>query len=213
MMAIDDQTGTEAFGLLYKIEAVSEDYNSDLDFDVFTIADHELINTNDKIKNSVFLRYLPVPFVKYLAEDSNREQVLKVFLEEKIEESALIWSTEMRKLLRSTLAAHLEEFREQLEKFVKSKVPNFRKTSNMPVYSKLFNEVLKYPQIEREIRCAEYYLRIWNQNKGKMENVHQVIFFNNLEGTFNEVTAEFPAELDLDDFQIVLKSYTLAYAK
>jgi len=210
--SIDSKTGNEAFNLLYKIQASTEDYNSDLDFTVFSQTDKELIKNNDKIKNSVFLRYLPVPFVKFLTEDSNRENVFKTFLEAEISEPALIWSKDMRGLLFANMENHLAEFKEKLKMFVKNKTEKFRIVSNMPIYNKLFNKIIKYPQIEKEIRCGEYYLRIWNKNKIKMENVQQVIFMNNLEITFSEITQDFE-KINLEDLQIVLKSYTIAYLK
>ncbi len=212
LMCVDDKTGPEALGLLYRIQAVNEDYNKDIDFSRLSSADRELISTNDKIMNSIFLRYFPVPFVKYMTEEPNTEQILKVYLSDSIEEPALIWSKDMRTLLIHTLDTHIAGFRQQLAQFVGNKTPNFRKVANMPTYPELFREVVRYPQIAREIRCAEYYLRLWNVNKGKMENIHQIVFFNNLEKTFAEVTASFPT-LDLEDFKTVLRSYTLSYAK
>ena len=212
LMCVDEKTGAEALTLLYRIQGVNEEYNKDIDFSKLSNADRELISTNDKIMNSIFLRYFPVPFVKYMTEETNADQILKVYSSETIEEPALLWSKDMRRLLRQTLETHLSGFRKQLAEFVSTKKANYRKVENMPLYPELFKEVVKYPQIAREIRCAEYYLRLWNVNKGKMENIHQVVFFNNLEKTFAEVTAGFPT-LDLEDFKTVLRSYTLAYAK
>ena len=38
---------------------------------------------------------------------------------------------------------------------------------NMPIYKSKFKNIVKYPQIESEVRCGRYYLRVWiNQKKG-----------------------------------------------
>jgi len=210
MMCIDEKTGNDALSLLYHIQSVTEEYNNDLDFTKFSNADRELIDTNDKIKNSLFLRYLPVPFVKFIVEEQKSEQVLAIFTSELTEQPALIWSKDMRCLLNQILTEHLAPFGKKLIEFSSNKVPNFRKIENMPIYSDAFKDVIKYPQIAKEIRCAEYYLRIWNKNNDKKGSVHQMVFFHNLESTFKEVTSNFP-KLDLDDFQTVLKSFTLVY--
>ncbi len=212
MTCLDEKTGVEALTLLYRIQTVVEDYNKDLDMSQFSLADMELIKTRDKIANSIFLRYFPVPFVKFMTEETNVEQVLKTISSEKIEQPALVWSRDMRKLLGQILAEHLSPFNKQLVQFVSTKKAGFRCVANMPIYPTVFRGIIKYPQIAREIRCAEYYLRVWNLNKGKMENSQQAVFFGNLEKTFNEVTAGFPT-LDLGDFTTVLRSFSLAYAK
>ena len=209
---LDDKTGNEALGLLHKIQRIHETYNSDIDFAQFSIADLSLINTNDKIKNSIFLRYFPVPFVKRFIENPSKEEILNIYMSEDMKESTLIWTSDMRKLLHDTLEGHLKEFKNNLISFVKNKEPNFRKINNMPVYATPFSKVMKYPQIEKELRCAEYYLRVWNTKREKMENVHQIIFLNNLQSTFNEVTSKFP-EVDLNYLQIIIKSYSLSYIR
>eukprot|EP00826_Nyctotherus_ovalis_P021827 TRINITY_DN17117_c0_g3_i1.p1 TRINITY_DN17117_c0_g3~~TRINITY_DN17117_c0_g3_i1.p1 ORF type:complete len:228 (-),score=14.70 TRINITY_DN17117_c0_g3_i1:398-1081(-) len=131
-------------------------------------------------------------------------------MSENIQESTLIWTAQMRKLLHATLQDHLKPFQTDLLTFIKSKTPNYRTIGNMPVYSKPFSQVLKYPQVEHEIRCAEYYLRIWNKYKDMLENANKTRFFNNLPNTFKEITADFP-NVSLGNCQIVIRSYLLSY--
>lgn len=211
MVTLDEETGEEALGLIYNIQRVSENYNSDLDFAVFSLADRELISTNDKIKDSILLRYLTVPFVKRVIENASKSEILNTFMAECIQEATLIWGKEMRELLNAVLEEHLKEFKTELIIFVKNKTLNFRKVKNMPVYSNSYSKVIKYPQVEHEIRCAEYYLRIWNKNKEKLEKVNKTRFFNNLPNTFEEITSTFP-DINLDNLQIVIKSYSISYA-
>lgn len=212
MTCINEKTGEEALSLLGLIQAATEDYNSDLDFKVFSNADQELINTNDKIKNSLFLRYLPVPFVKFIVETSKSEQILAVYMKDSLEDTALIWSKDMRILLKNTLALHMGSFKKQLGDFVCNKTVGFRRLQNMPIYTELFKTVVIYPQTEKEIRCGEFYLRVWNSKKGSMENIHQIVFFNNLERTFKEITADL-SKMNLDSLSVVMLSYTYTYIK
>jgi hypothetical protein len=208
---LNEETGEEALELLYNIQRVSNDYNNDLDFSVFSLADRELINTNDRIKDSIFLRYLTVPFVKRITESSSKSEILSTFIAENIQESTLIWTGEMRELLQDTLDEHLKQFLTLLKDFVKTKTPNYRIIANIPIYTNPFNQVIKYPQVQHEIRCIEYYLRIWNRNKEKLENATRVRFFNNLPNTFKEIADDFPG-VNLDNCEIVIKSYSISYA-
>jgi hypothetical protein len=208
---LDEETGEEALTLLYSIQRIAENYNNDLDFSVFSLADKELINTNDKIKDSIFLRYLTVPFVKRIIENASKTEILKIFMAESIQEVTLIWDTEMRSLLHNTLEEQLKDFKSDIKIFIKTKAPNFRKAENMPVYKEALSKVIKYPQVDKEIRSAEYYLRIWNKNREKLERVNKTRFFNNLSNTFQEITSTFP-KVDLDNFQIIIKSYSISYS-
>jgi len=208
---LNKETGEEALGLLYNIQRVFNDYNSDLDLSVFSLADRQLINTNDRIKNSIFLRYVTVPFVKRITENSSKSDILSTFMIENIIQSTLIWTKEMRELLQNTLDEHLKSFQTLLKDFVKTKTPNYRTTHNMPIYSDPFTKVINYPQVKDEIRCIEYYLRIWNTNKEKLENDAKTRFFNNLPNTFKEITDSFP-NVNLDNCQVVIKSYSISYA-
>lgn len=207
---LDEETGEEVLELLGNVQRASEEYNKDLDFAKFSLADQELINTNEKIKDSIFLRYLTVPFVKRITESSSNVEVLKTYMSENIQESTLIWTVQMRRLLHATLQDHLKPFQTDLLTFVRTKTPNYRTIGNMPVYSKPFSQALKYPQVEHEIRCAEYYLRIWNKYKDMLEDVNKMRFLNNLPNTFKEITADFP-NVNLDNCQIVIRSYLLTY--
>lgn len=31
----------------------------------------------------------------------------------------------------------------------------------MPIYNKKFKNIVRYPDIEGEVRCGRYYLRVW----------------------------------------------------
>ena len=208
---LDEETGEEALSLLYNIQKVSEDYNNDLDLTVFSLADKELINTNDKIKDSIFLRYLTVPFVKRIIENTSKSDVLKTFMSEDIQEATLIWTSEMRGLLHSTLEEELKEFNSDIKAFIETKTQNFRRVKNIPIYKNALARVINYPQVDKEIRSAEYYLRCWNKSKEKLEHVNRTRFFNNLSNTFQEITNSFP-KVDLNNFQIIIKSYLISYS-
>lgn len=212
MSCIDDKTGSEAIDLLILIQNATENYNNDLVFKSLSIADQDLINSNDKIKDSIFLRYFPIPFVKFIVEAPSCKLILETYCKNLIEDSALIWTQDMRNQLENTLASHLAPFKKLLGEYVENKSEGFRKIENMPIYSTIFKEIMKYPKIDHEIRCGEYYLRIWNSKKGNTEGIHQPTFFNNLEKTFKEISGDF-SKYTLEDFQIVLTSFKFTYFK
>jgi hypothetical protein len=137
--------------------------------------------------------------------------VIAAYLKDSTKEPTLVWSQEMRLLLQQRLLTHIAPFHTQLEQYVRNKTIGHRKVENMPVYTRLFTEVVQYPQLAKEVRCAEYYLQMWNNSKGSMESVYQVVFLNNLHRTFRILTADL-AHINFVDFHILLKSFTLAYA-
>lgn len=209
MSCLDENTGIEALDLLYQMQKVSENYNKDLDVSQFSITDRELIANNEKIKNSVFLRYFPSPYVKIIVESEDPKQILQIYAKDNIEESALIWSKAMRELFEKILCSHLASFKEQLGKFADSKVVGSRKIGLMPAYTNIFKQIIKYPQIEKEVCCAEYYLRVWNNSKLALDKKLQGNFTKSLKLTFDVITADIN-QINLKDLETVLNSYKLA---
>ena len=206
MNCLNENTGIEALDLLYQMQKVNENYNKDLDIIQFSITDRDLIANNEKIMNSLFLRFFPTPYVKIIMESEDPKQVLQIYLKDNIEESALIWSKGMRELLENILCTHLASFKEPLGKFVDSKIVGSRKIGTMPVYTNIFKGIIKYPQIEKEVCCAEYYLRVWNNLKLVIDKKLQSNFIKSLKLTFDVVTTDIN-QINLKDLEIVLNSY------
>lgn len=44
----------------------------------------------------------------------------------------------------------------------------------MPIYEKEFKNIVKYPDIENEVRCGRYYLRVWVNQKKKDPNFFDI---------------------------------------
>ena len=206
---LNENTGLYALDLLYQIQKIAVNYNKDIDFSLYSISDQELIAMNEKIKKSVFLRFLPVPFVKIIVEAEDSKQILQLYTKENIEESTIIWSKGMRELLEKELSVHLDKFNQELSKFVDNKDVKFRKIKNMPIYAEIFKKTIKYPQIEKEVTCGEYYLRVWNNLKPAMERKNQSNFIKSLKLTFEVITSCLD-NINLDDLEIVLNSYKLS---
>ena len=204
VLCVDPEATEEIISLLCSLqELCGESFNADLDFNNFSRADKELITNNEKIKSSLFLRFFPVPFVKFIVEENNTGAISAIYKKSNHKQADLIWSKTMRALLEEKIKLHMSPFLLELDKFVSKKGGKGRTVEQMPVYSESFKEIIKFPEIENEIRCAEFYLREWNEWKGTMEGVHQVIFMKNLDKTFSEVAGDGKA-INLDNLTILL---------
>ena len=153
---INEQTGLQAIKLLYDLQEACHKYNNVLDFNgQYTQSDLAVINRNTKLKQSVFLRYLPVPFTKYLLEKNDPKEFLDIYLNPDYSYPILIWKKEMRENLEKKINDHLQEYKEKLLKFVKLVPKKDRNINNMPAYKNLFRTVVKFPEIAHEVRCGE----------------------------------------------------------
>jgi len=108
---------------------------------------------------SIFLRYLPVPFVKFLYEQGQRK-FLEIYRTPKYDSPILIWNSLLRKQLEDKITSHATDFLEELKKYAQD--PELIKhPSKLPVYDKEVSEIIKYDKIESEVRCGRYYLSKW----------------------------------------------------
>mmetsp|Transcript_3245 Transcript_3245/g.2186 ORF Transcript_3245/g.2186 Transcript_3245/m.2186 type:complete len:118 (+) Transcript_3245:1496-1849(+) len=109
---------------------------------------------------SIFLRYLPIPFIKYLYE-KGKSKFLEVYKSQNYESPILIWNADLRNLLENAIRAHTAEFLGQLKEFARRPNHEVKDELNFPVYPKTFMNIVRYQQIENEVRCGRYYLRVW----------------------------------------------------
>lgn len=77
------------------------------------------------------------------------------------ESPILIWNAELRQLLENAIKEHSREFLYKLRDFAQLPSKELVDPNNLPIYQKKFKNIVKYPQIESEVRCGRYYLRVW----------------------------------------------------
>lgn len=72
----------------------------------------------------------------------------------------------MRLILEKSIIDHSADFVEKLREFANRPDFELKQSEQIPVYNKKFKNIVKYPEIENEVRCGRYYLRVWvSQNK------------------------------------------------
>ena len=199
MQSIDNNNGKTIISLLCQIQKYVNDYNKDLQFTKFDVVDQEIIRQDPKIKNSIFLRYLPIPFVKFLTNETNEENIYKIFMAESHKSPELIWNREMFEHLNCQLKEHLDAFIKVLKNYALNK--QCRSLETLPIYSTLFSSIIKYPQISGEIRCAEYYLttgEIVSTNNEQISGLAE-----NLQRTLQGIVAD---NFDSQKFEIIFNS-------
>lgn len=199
MQNIDNINGKSVIALLLQIQKFVLDYNKDLQFTKFEVVDQEIIQQDAKIKNSIFLRYLPLPFVRFLNSETNPENIFKIFTAENHKSPELIWTREMLEHLNCQLKDHLEPIIKNLKIFALNK--SGRITENMPIYSTPFTSIIKYPQISGEIRCAEYYLTTGGLISTNNEQINGLA--ENLQRTLQGMVAD---TFDIDKLEIIFNS-------
>ncbi len=203
---LNKATGTEALQLLTEIQAKnSENFNSDLNLSRFSSLDCDLILNNPKVRASIFLRYLPACLIRQFVNSEG----LEVFLSEKVEWPNLLWSREMRRLLQSRLKEHFAGLRKTLREYAETE--GYAKQRPVPLCAGRFKMVVSYPQIDREVRCGDYFLRAWNRATGTMEPSEVDNFFISLKQTFDKVMAG--GKPNLEELEVVLKSFEIVFTR
>ena len=109
--------------------------------------------------DSIFLRYLPVPFIKFLYE-KNDQKFLEIYRRHDYRHPLLIWNQSMRNTLEDKIKNNAKGFLTDLRAFANDSM-RFRRPNEIPVFKRSVNEIVKYEQIENEVRCGRYYLGVW----------------------------------------------------
>ncbi|KAL3309781.1 DnaJ subfamily C member 13, partial [Cichlidogyrus casuarinus] len=100
---------------------------------------------SDLASRSILGNILPDAMISYL-ENYNPEKFAEIFLGD-FDTPEAIWSGEMRRYMIERLAAHLSEYTPRLQSNVRA------------LYSFIPIPVIRYPQLEEELFCHNYYLR------------------------------------------------------
>ena len=125
----------------------------------------ELVLTTDDspplLGDSIFLRYLPVPFIKYLYENQKNDQkFLEIYRRHDYRHPRLIWNQSMRNTLEDKIKNNARKFLSDLREFAHDR-ERYRVPAEIPIFERSVNEIVKYEQIEKEVRCGRYYLGVW----------------------------------------------------
>ena len=68
--------------------------------------------------DSIFLRYLPVPFIKFLYEN-DEQRFLEIYRRHDYRHPLLIWSASMRQTLENKIKNNASQFLKQLADFAR----------------------------------------------------------------------------------------------
>lgn len=128
---------------------------------------------SNPIYGSIFLRLLPVPLIMFLHE-KGAQDFLQAYKSSSFESPILIWNDELRHILESEIRTHSQEFIEQLKVFSRLPPGERQLAENFPIFQEKFNHIVRYPQIESEVRCGRYYLRVWVQQKRDQPNFFRI---------------------------------------
>ena len=92
--------------------------------------------------DSIFLRYLPVPFLKYLYEN-DEQRFLEIYRRHDYRHPTLIWNQSMRQTLEDTIKDNARAFLADLRWFANDPEA-FRTPGRIPVFERSVNEIVKY---------------------------------------------------------------------
>jgi hypothetical protein len=159
MLLFDSKVAENSFNLLRKINSVSSNMNSELDFDKLDEDEKNILLLNPELKKSVFVRYLPLQFVLQIKNTSTCESILHIYRTNQIN-SNLKWTTEMKTLLCSTLNERITNLEVEIEKFGENDILH-RSIEKIPIYSNQLSGIIMYPLQTDEVRCAGVYLNKW----------------------------------------------------
>ena len=100
---------------------------------------------------SIFLRYLPIPFIKFLYE-KGKSKFLEVYKMANYESPILIWNSDLRSVLENKIKDHITDSLNALREFAELPTNEFKDPEMFPKYKKPFKLIVRYPDIENEVR-------------------------------------------------------------
>jgi len=198
---LDGPVGKEAFELLRKIENDIES-NSDLDFNSLEEMDKKNVDEDEKVRKSVFLRYLPVLFVKAINKERSTEKLYKIFMSKQHRQPELIWTEEMRSDLIKDVSSHIKSFTEKVSEF--ANIKSYKTAETFPKYKTPYNKIKIYSQLSNEVRSGDYYLNTYDE-KSPIEAVNQNALVESVEKNFADISKDLE-QVDTAKIDLLLNS-------
>jgi hypothetical protein len=89
----------------------------------------------------------------------NNDTFLSIFRAPRFEKATLIWNQEMLEHLKDEILKNLKPY------FLKWQLYIQEAKEEIPSARHVIKYVVSYPNIVQEVRCGQYYLRIWVDQK------------------------------------------------
>ncbi len=204
--SLEGPAAKDAFMLLCKLQELYKEYNAGLDTSKMIEADKEIVTTNERVQQSIFLRFLPVPFVRTIMKDFNYERSYEIFAADNARQPELVWDKDMRGLMLREVRGHVEKYVKTLQEFASKRIESIE---DMPRYPEPFGKVIVYPQLSGEMRSGEYYLNT-PEVKGRVEDLNSNSLVESLEKTLSEIMSN-SEHIDFAKLDIVLGSFKIAF--
>ncbi|CDW89296.1 UNKNOWN [Stylonychia lemnae] len=167
IMYLDSELSKQAMSLLQLMQEVSFDYNDNLNLEMFYEGDDLKMIHQDhsgNLKNSIFLRYLPLPLVIKAIQPGNTNEFIQIFQEISYEKATLIWNRQMREMLKQQILMNSDQLISDLNEYAYNFRHNMQNDDHfLPKFNTPLIDIIKYKFIEEEVRCGQYYLRVWTQ--------------------------------------------------
>ena len=169
------------------------------------------------VLESIFLRYLPTPFIKFLLERGLNE-FLSVYRMDSYRHAILIWNRDQRQILEQQIRQTAHTFLGELMDFAQDP-ERCSQPTEIPRYEESVQSVINYPEIEAEVRCGRYYLSVWTEQAKLDPRAFFQIPQNEEEEFHIKMKAELRSCIDQDRFAdgqkiiTLLKSCRLALKK
>ena len=98
----------------------------------------------------------------YVKED--KKIFLDLYKHEDVQNEYIIWNTDTRNHLLSTLRDHLKPQIEGLVEFMEKDFDYVKIPGNLPLFNHKFSRIIKYPSLDKEIKIGKFYARMWVKN-------------------------------------------------
>ena len=185
MLTLHTKNGRKALTILDRINEFTTDFNDDIDYHkqaskeeqaTLSKLDHQ---TQIKIKNSLLCRFLPTTLLDmYVSED--KKTFLEIYKHDDIQNEYIIWNSENRDHMLSTLRKHFEPQIMQLVEFSEKEFDYVKVPGNFPFYSHKFSEMIQYESLDKELKIGKFFAKMWvkNVNAIQMTNEDLDEFYN-----------------------------------
>ena len=209
MLLLESKIGEIAYHLLVKIQNIrGSQINTDISYNEYSDNDLKIINGNNEIKNSIFLRYFPICLVEYFSNEISTENKLNTF-KGKLYQPNLEWNMDMKTMMIMSLSDRISAYLCNCLQPIDAHelIP----ISAIPIYGKKLINPIKYPKIEENILCQNINLNSW------ISGVNNVVIDDNqkikLVVGLNEMLCKIDDTQSYSKMITILKSCYLAHKR
>ena len=195
MLMLHTKNGRKAMTILSQLQRFASEYNLGLNYRS-KISEKEKLSLENlegevkvKVLNSLVCRYLPTTLLD-MCVNEDKKIFLDIYKNDNIQNEYIIWNKSTREHLLKEIRDHFEPQIHELVEFSSKEFDFIKVPGNLPLYTRKFDKVIQYQQLDNEVKIGKYYAKTWIKNASSIQMSAAELdeFYDKIESIVDENT-------------------------